>query len=154
MVTKFFEHTKNKSPSEISLEDISRYNHDFILRKGLSASYQNQFINAIKKFYEKAYNKNFELKDIERPRKSRPLPKVLSKEDVRDLLNTVKNIKHKVLLSLIYSAGLRRSEVLYLKLTDIDSKRMVITIRNAKGKEGQDCWVIAKNFGFVTKILS
>ena len=135
MVTKFFKHTKNKSPSEISLEDIIRYNHDFIIRKGLSASYQNQFINAIKKFYEKVHNKNLRLEEIERPRRSKHLPKVLSKEDVMALLNTVKNIKHKALLSLIYSAGLRRSELLNVKITDIDSKRMIINIRNAKGNK-------------------
>ena len=70
---------------------------------------------------------------MERPRKGSPLPNVLSKEDVAKLLSGTENIKHKAILSLIYSCGLRRSELLNMQITDIDSKRNVINIRHAKG---------------------
>nr|WP_317047163.1 tyrosine-type recombinase/integrase [Winogradskyella tangerina] len=72
---------------------------------------------------------------IERPKKERKLPTVLSKSEVRELINVTRNIKHKCILSLLYSAGLRRSEVLNLKPKDIDSKRMLIKVNDAKGNK-------------------
>ncbi len=134
MMNRFFEFIK-KEPDKICNDDIKLYNDDFILKNNFSATYQNQFINALKKYYEKIENKNLQVEELERPRKARRLPKVISKENVKKLLDSVKNIKHKTILSLIYSAGLRRSEVLNLKINDIDSNRMIITIRDAKGKK-------------------
>jgi len=72
---------------------------------------------------------------IGRPRGERKLPDVLSKEEVRAMLNATTNLKHKSLIALIYSCGLRRSEAIQMKLEDIDSKRMMIKIRGAKGKK-------------------
>ena len=70
---------------------------------------------------------------IERPRKKQTLPKVLAKEEVKAMIACTRNIKHRCIISLLYSAGLRRSELLNLKLTDIDSNRMLIRIEGAKG---------------------
>ena len=72
---------------------------------------------------------------IERPRKESKLPKVLSVEEVKLLIENTNNIKHRCVISLLYSAGLRRSELLNLKVNDIDSKRMLIFIRSAKGNK-------------------
>ena len=77
---------------------------------------------------------------IERPHKKKTLPKVISKEDVLAIIKNTQNIKHKCIISLLYSSGLRRSELLNLKLEDIDSKRMLIHIRYAKG--GKDRYTI------------
>jgi site-specific recombinase XerD len=71
--------------------------------------------------------------NIERPREKKPLPKVISLQEVNALINNTNNIKHRCIVSLLYGAGLRRAELLNLKLTDIDSKRMVIEVRNGKG---------------------
>jgi site-specific recombinase XerD len=73
--------------------------------------------------------------NLHRPKKEHKLPKVLSKNEVKKILDSSKNIKHKSILMLIYSAGLRRSELLNLHISDIDSERMVINIRGAKGKK-------------------
>ncbi|MCF7888991.1 MAG: tyrosine-type recombinase/integrase [Victivallales bacterium] len=73
--------------------------------------------------------------ELHRPRKENKLPKVLSKIEVKRILASSNNIKHKCILMLIYSAGLRRSELLNLKPTDIDSERMLIHINGAKGKK-------------------
>lgn len=70
---------------------------------------------------------------IERPKKKQVLPKVISTEEVKMMLDTVSNLKHKCIISLLYSAGLRRGELINLKIGDIDSKRMVITVNQAKG---------------------
>ena len=72
---------------------------------------------------------------IDRPRREKMLPVVLSEEEVRTIIDKAKNIKHKCILMLIYSGGLRLSEVTNLKIGDVDSKRMQIMIKNAKGKK-------------------
>jgi integrase/recombinase XerD len=135
LITRFFIYHRNKLPGEILIEDIEKFNYYCIVSLNRSSSFQNQVISSIKKFYEKIYNRHIIIEDIERPIKNHPLPKVLSKEDINRLLNSIQNIKHKSIISIIYSAGLRRSEVLNLLIDDINSNRMVIVIRNAKGKK-------------------
>jgi integrase/recombinase XerD len=72
---------------------------------------------------------------IQRPRREKRLPNVLSKNEVKSILEAPTNLKHRAMLSLIYACGLRRSELLSLTKFDIDSKRMVVIIRMAKGKK-------------------
>jgi site-specific recombinase XerD len=73
--------------------------------------------------------------EIERPRKDRKLPTVLSKNEVIELIDATNNLKHRCILSLLYSSGLRRSELLNLKIKDIDSQRMLIKVENSKGNK-------------------
>jgi len=73
--------------------------------------------------------------DIERPIQKKQLPKVLSKSEILGLIANTNNLKHRCIVSLLYSAGLRRSELLNLKLEDIDSKRMLISVKAAKGNK-------------------
>ncbi len=124
-----------KPVTEISNDDVIVFNNDYILKKKLSASYQNQVVNAIKLFFRTVENKAIVTEKIHRPKNEKLLPNVLSKEEVKAILSASGNIKHKTMLSLIYSCGLRRSELLNLKLNDIDSKRGLIIIRQAKGKK-------------------
>ncbi|MGD9557667.1 MAG: tyrosine-type recombinase/integrase [Mangrovibacterium sp.] len=120
---------------EITLEEINEYIRGLIREKEISLSQQNQRINAIKFYYEKVLGRGRGNYDIGRPRGERKLPDVLSKEEIRAMLQSTTNLKHKSLIALIYSCGLRRSEALQMKLEDIDSKRMMIKIRGAKGKK-------------------
>ena len=129
----FFYNTK--PVAEITNEDVIIYNNDYILKNKLSASYQNQIVNAVKLFFRTVENKAMNEELIHRPKGEKQLPNVLSKEEVKDILNALGNIKHKAMLSLIYSCGLRRSELLNLKLSDIDSKRNIILIKAGKGKK-------------------
>lgn len=115
-----------------------RFNCEYILERKLSAAYQSQFINALKLFYLINKNHKLELDKLPRPQQGYKLPKVISEEEVAMLLNVTENVKHKTMLALIYSAGLRRSELLNLKITDIDSKRMMISIRNGKGTKDRN----------------
>lgn len=111
---------------------------DYILhltKRNKSKSFINQMINSIKFYYEIVEGMPNRFYDIERPLKDKKLPKVISKEEVLSIIKNTNNIKHKCIVSLLYSAGLRRSELLNLKLEDIDSKRMVITIKNTKGNK-------------------
>lgn len=126
---------KDKTIEEITHEDFIIFNNDYILKNNLSASYQNQIVNAIKLFYSRIQNKKIDMDSIHRPRREKLLPNVLSKAEVKQILTAHVNLKHRVMLSLIYSCGLRRSELLNLKPGDIDSKRNLIFIHQAKGKK-------------------
>jgi integrase/recombinase XerD len=125
----------NKSILEITNDDVILYNNNYILKNKLSSSYQNQIVNAIKLYFATIQNKVIEIEKIHRPKTEKILPNVLSKQEVKLILNAHSNIKHKTMLSLIYSCGLRRSELLHLKPTDIDSKRGIVIIRQSKGKK-------------------
>ena len=120
---------------EITTRQINSYILELIKLRNISVSQQNQRINAIKFYYEKMLGRKKEYYDLYRPNKEYKLPKVLSKNEVKKILNASDNIKHKCILMLIYSAGLRRSELLNLTISDIDSERMVINIIGAKGKK-------------------
>lgn len=126
---------REKAVAEITNEDIIIYNNDHILKNNLSASYQNQTVNAIKLFFMTVRGTKIEIDTIHRPKRAKVLPNVLSKEEVKQILNAHSNIKHKAMLSMIYSCGLRRSELLNLKFSDIDSKRNIVLLKNAKGKK-------------------
>lgn len=100
-----------------------------------SESQQNIIINVIKFYYEKVRYRKRKFYRIERPKQSQKLPVVCSHEELLSVIESIKNVKHKSIISLAYSTGLRVSEVVNLKIEDIDSKRMIITIRQAKGKK-------------------
>lgn len=121
--------------TEITNEDIVYYNNEYILKNKLSPSYQNQIVNAIKLFFLTVEDRKIDIEKIHRPKRAKLLPNVLSKEEVKLILTAHRNIKHRTMLSLIYSCGLRRSELLNLTPLDIDSNRNIILIRQAKGKK-------------------
>lgn len=98
-------------------------------------SYQNQAVNAARLFFKTIQGSKLITEQIERPRREHKLPNVLSKVEVKAILEVPKNIKHRAMLSLIYACGLRRSELLNLKPENIDSKRHLLLILNAKGKK-------------------
>ncbi|QBN18412.1 site-specific tyrosine recombinase/integron integrase [Flavobacterium nackdongense] len=126
---------RDKAVAEITNEDVIVYNNEYILKNNLSASYQNQVTNAIKLFFQTIRNTKMIVDKIHRPKRAKVLPNVLSKEEIKLILNAHSNIKHKAMLSMIYSCGLRRSELLHLKFSDIDSNRNIVLLKNAKGKK-------------------
>ena len=101
-----------------------------------SISQQNQIYSALKQFARHILKiKNLNKIILERPRKEKKLPKVIDGEYLKERLSLITNLKHKAILSIAYSVGLRVSEVINLKIKDIDSKRMIIHIKNAKGRK-------------------
>lgn len=124
-----------KPIEEISQDDLIRFNHKKIIGEKLSGSYQNQLINAVKLFFERMEHRSMEIESIQRPFRERKLPNVLSKEEVKQLLSSLRNQKHRMMLVTIYACGLRCGELLNLRLTDVDSKRNFLIIRQAKGKK-------------------
>jgi integrase/recombinase XerD len=131
----FLTFCNTKAIKEISNEDVIAYNNDYILKHNLSSSYQNQIVNAIKLYFKIVKETAIEIDKVHRPKREKVLPNVLSKEEIKAILEAPKNLKHKAMLSMIYSCGLRRSELLNLIPNDIDSKRNVVIIRQSKGKK-------------------
>ena len=126
---------REKPVAEITNEDVIIYNNEYILKNNLSASYQNQIVNAIKLYFKTIKETKIDIEKIHRPKRAKLLPNVLSKEEVRAILESHSNIKHKMMLSLIYSCGLRCGELLALKPVNIDSKRNIVLLKNSKGKK-------------------
>jgi site-specific recombinase XerD len=126
--------TIRKVPEEIRQEDITRFLAIIEKKRDYSASSINLAISAIKFFYKSVLKSDI-VKEQHRPRHDRRLPIVLSKDEVMKILNTEKNLKHRFLLTLVYSSGLRVSEVVKLKKEHIDISRKVIYIKRAKGRK-------------------
>lgn len=130
----FINHYKDEVIDNLDENDIRNYLQNLV-QTNKSNSYINQAINSIKFYYEVVLGMPNRFYAIERPRKDKKLPIVLSKENVRKMIDITDNIKHRCIISVLYSAGLRRSELLNLKSTDIDSSRMLIRVINAKGNK-------------------
>lgn len=134
IVVFYLKFLRIKNIRVIEAISITQFNYEFVVKPNKSISYQNVIINALKTYF-KYLELDVEVALVERPRKEKRLPVILSSEEVKRILECTTNIKHKALLSLVYSAGLRISEALHLKLKDIDSVRMLIHVKNAKGKK-------------------
>lgn len=126
---------RHKALREIDNADVIAYNNEYILGNNLSASYQNQVVSALKLLFMTVGDRKIEIENIHRPKRARMLPNVLSKDEVKAILEALPNLKHRTMLCLIYSCGLRRNELLSLKLNDIDSKRNLVFIHQAKGRK-------------------
>lgn len=129
---RFLFHHHCDSPMELNETHVRAY-LIAMRNRGASNSLINQALNAIKFYYEKVEGMPQRFYHIERPKKKRTLPKVISKEEVKKMVNASRNLKHRCIVMTLYSAGLRRGELLKLKVEDIDSNRMLIHIQDAKG---------------------
>lgn len=132
-IRTFLAYCKDRTVEEISNEDINDFNYRYVLKNEFSASYQNQIISAVKLFFRNIIKKEIDIEEIERPRKGRYLPGIFSVHEIELLLQSTRNIKHRAMLSLIYACGLRRSELINLKINSIDSGRGMLIIKAAKG---------------------
>jgi len=107
-----------------------------MVQQGKSFTWINLLVNAIKLYYCDVLNKPYNFSLVVRPRKrGRRLPKVLTAENVEKMLNPIENIKHKCILMLMYSSGVRVGELVDLELTDLDIKKGVLLVRNGKGQK-------------------
>lgn len=131
----FLRYFGNKSLKDITNDDLAQFNNAYIIAKKLSASYQNQVLNAVKLFCRVHAGVKLDPELVKRPRPAKTLPNVLSKQEVKQLLYATTNLKHRMMLSVIYACGLRRSELLSLQPKDILSDRLLIHIHQAKGKK-------------------
>lgn len=135
LATLFLGYYKDKPVQEITTADVERFNHEIIIKRKMSSSMQRQLLGVIKIIFRRNGNEEVDTEQISRPRKEYKLPQVLSKEEILEIISVIDNIKHRAIISLMYSAGLRVGELIGLELRDIDSKRMLIRISQGKGRK-------------------
>ena len=131
-----------KAASEINDGDIKDYLFYLAEEKESATATINQAINALKFYYGTMLKKKF-VYGVRRPRKDKKLPTVLSQEEVARVLTSLENLKHRTLLMLVYASGLRVSEVVKLRVADIDSDRMLLNIKGAKGRKDR-CTMLSR----------
>ena len=120
------------APTRLTSEGFQSYLDNYHFK---STSQQNQVINSIRFLYKFGLNKKYDKVSFKRPKKEKKLPQVIDGNFIKSQLDKIENLKHKAILTLTYSVGLRVSEITNLKIEDIDSNRMLIYIKNAKGKK-------------------
>ncbi len=125
-----------KSPKEMNKQDIKDY-LDFLFNSGKSASTVNLTINALKFYYEQVLRRKFFIPNvgIKRPKKEKKLPIVLSKQEIIKMIEVINNLKHKLMIQILYGSGLRVSEAVNLQINDIDFNRNMVAIKQGKGKK-------------------
>jgi integrase/recombinase XerD len=119
----------------VSIQQFKDYLHQRIINEKISVSLINQSISAFKILQVDVLGREWEQIKIRRPRREKKLPVVLSIGEVEELISVTQNIKHRAMLALAYSAGLRRQEILMMKPADIDSARMQVRVVQGKGKK-------------------
>ena len=120
---------------EIPISEIELFINTKVTQENISVSYKRSLVGAIKKGFELVENQKIELNYLYPKRKVNKLPTFFSQEEVRNLLNATENLKHKAILTIIYSCGLRLSELINLKIADIKSESNLLLIRQSKGNK-------------------
>jgi site-specific recombinase XerD len=135
-LTQLFTYCKVR-PRNITVNQIKEYLMYCIRDKKVSGTYLNQTISALKILFKDVLKLPWEGLKIPRPKLGKPLPVVLSKEEIKRLLSVIQNVKHRCIVSLAYSSGLRLNELCHLQLIDIDSSRMQLRVRQGKGNKAR-----------------
>lgn len=132
---RFLELSLSKKLHEITIDDLKGFLHIALVKYQRSTSYINQMISAYKIFVQDVLKNEWEGIVVKRPRREKKLPVVLSINEVERMISSTRNLKHRAMIMLMYSAGLRRTELLQMKPSAIDSSRMLIHISQGKGKK-------------------
>lgn len=154
MFEEFINYYRDADIDAITEEMIIEFLRYLVNERNISGSYQNQSINAIKFYFERVLGGPRTIYTIERPRKEKYLPEVLSQEEVVMLLDATDNLKLKAIFMTIYSAGLRISELVNLRIKDIDSNRMQIRVEQAKGKKDRYTLLSSKTLAILRKYVA
>lgn len=144
-IADFISYFNHRSLETLTNKDVEHFIEAVFIPKLYSASTHRQFISAIKLFIKFYPDCNIEELQLERPKRSKKLPLILSKEEVFDLIRCTTNLKHRTIIAMLYSAGLRISELLNLRLQDIDIDRNQLLVVNGKGRKDRTV-VLAKSF--------
>lgn len=134
-ILRYLNHFKDRDMKEVTKAEIEKYAFSQVETYGIGYSKQNVLINAIKFYHEKVLGQPRTKYDITRPKTPNTLPDVLTEDQVWKLISQPDNLKHKAILYLLYSAGLRRGEIKNLRITDIKGEDRKIFVKGAKGKK-------------------
>lgn len=135
LVRDFLIFYSNKEVSELDNRNVELYIENIFLKRNYSISTQRQFVSALKLFVRFYPSIDIADQKLTRPKKSKKLPSVLSQEEVLKIIQVTRNLKHRVIIALLYSSGLRIGELVHLRLRNIDVERMQVKIVNGKGRK-------------------
>ena len=133
-VKKFLEHS-GKDPRGLTEDDVKQYFIYLKYKKKLSGSASAQAISGIKFMFKKTLDMDFKVFGIVKNPRGKKLPVILTRDEMRNVLNRIRVLRHRACLTLIYTCGLRLHEAVSIAPADIDSKRMVVHVKNAKGRK-------------------
>jgi site-specific recombinase XerD len=133
-----------RDPEAITIPEIEAFVNYQVVHKRISASYQKQLVGAVKFLFQEVYRRNIPIDYLYPVRPETKIPVVLSKEEVKAIVNASENLKHRCMLVGLYSGGLRLGELINLKIADIDSKRMVLRLCGAKGNKDREVMLSEK----------
>jgi site-specific recombinase XerD len=153
LLEKFFGYFSQKAPDEIDKSDIERYNYEVIVKEGYSIVYQRQLVSALKLYYDHFHSSKIETDKLERPKRSKTVPVVLSRQEILKLLLATPNLKHRTILAMLYGSGLRISELINLKLSDLDLQRKQVIVRQSKGRKDRVVALSEKIYGLLNDYL-
>ncbi|PHR98377.1 MAG: integrase [Leeuwenhoekiella sp.] len=132
---QFLNYCRDRSFETLGTKDVSRFVEDVIVKRNYSISSHRQCISALKHLGEFLNLSGLDYSQLKRPKKDKKLPTILSREELIALLVATPNLKHRTILALLYSAGLRIGELLSLRVHHIDLDRMQVNVKNAKGRK-------------------
>src|SRR6266404_2819927 len=133
-----------RSPDGLGPEHIREYQAELFKQRKLSASTVTQRLAALRFFYVKTLKKAWSIAETPYPKKALHLPSILSREEVAQLIDAARTPYHRTLLMTLYATGVRRAELTHLKVSDIDSQRMVIHVQGGKGRKDRDVMLSPK----------
>ena len=134
----------NRPPDRLGLRHIREYQAQLFQKRKLSPGSVTYRLAALRFFYTKTLKKAWSVAETPYPKKNYRLPTILSQEEVARLIDAAETPFHRTLLMTLYATGLRRAEVSHLKVSDVDSKRMVIHVRGGKGRKDRDVMLSPK----------
>jgi integrase/recombinase XerD len=153
LFTEFINYFPHQDLDELTDKEVMDFSRYLVTTRKVSASYQNQAINAIKFYFEKVKGGPRKFYNIDRPQREKILPQVCSEEEIVSIFKSTENLKHRTILMTIYSAGLRISELINLKIAHIDSHRMQIRVVQSKGKKDRYTLLSHKNLKLLREYM-
>ena len=142
-VAEFAQHFR-KPPDQLGPEDIPQYQLFLMKEKQVSLSSYIQMVCALRFFYTHTLSRKIAIERIPFPRRERKLPMILSREEVKALLEAPRTLRHRALLAGLYGCGVRVAEVTQVKVTDIDTRRHVVWVRQGKGRRDRQTMLSTK----------
>jgi integrase/recombinase XerD len=137
VVQDFAQHFRQR-PDKLGPDHLRQYQAHLFQDKKLNAGTVQQYVAALRFFFNKTLKRRYLLEDLPMPKRHRKLPEILSPDEVALLIGSASNLFHQTILMTLYSTGMRRAELCHLKTTDIDSERMMVRIRQGKGGRDRD----------------
>ena len=147
-VDKYLSHYNHRIDPYSCLQ-VKDFLHYLMQERKVSRAYMHQYYSALKLFYSITLKKEWEIMKIPRVKSIKKLPDILSREEIKSIFDSTRNIKHRAILMVTYSAGLRVSETAALKIVDIDSNRMAIKVSGGKGQKDRYTLLAKKTLRFL-----